>query len=652
MTDTISTVIKNLAVMEDLAVGTGTIAQERNGVPYVLNKIDMHIATTSVILLKAVDVEKFTRAKLYYTTIESLFCVYNSALTTGLASDTGVGTWFATEDNPVVMHANIDYDQANGGIWEEGAEFTFYDQYMVYNGDAYAPLASTDLPYLVDASPNPASVIKIEIGSGGGGGTGNTFANLDLALASDQPIGTLITVIEYGEGTGVGGNDYRVVGPGTGSADTGSFVNRVDGNQLQGLFPHGILVTQFGVVPGIINSDGFSDCSGYANAANQPWHIPGAITQYVTDSEIQPGDGGRVTGDAVTGTNGVGDFGTKILVMASNGFRVTGNGSSISGIAITTTTAGAAIVNNNSTNSTFTDFQASGFFRGVENYNTNGNKYNNVTLETKTVGAAYDGSVCVNDTWIDCTFNGTELGVDLQNQAHRNMVFDRCAFIGLQEGAAKVSSICLNAAFINCTSVLTPQYSGRAVFTVGITDGSTTDGTHIVISGGRYTGSHANIDFLSTNRCSSAIIGGFTANGFNTVVKTDLDTLGAAILSTGWTTESFGFQLFNERDKISGFVPLGDLSAEARQVLLVEEIMADSNLTVTSPMINLSSAFIGMYFQPPTAQYTPSGVSVYPTAGSGSSILTDTTSNGNFGTAEYTVSNIVEALKKIGIIDT
>jgi len=56
-------ITKQLATMEDLAIGTGTVVQERNGVPLTLTKIDFNsrvIRVTSVVAMKALEVEEGT----------------------------------------------------------------------------------------------------------------------------------------------------------------------------------------------------------------------------------------------------------------------------------------------------------------------------------------------------------------------------------------------------------------------------------------------------------------------------------------------------------------------------------------------------------------------------------------------------------------
>lgn len=59
-----------------------------------------------------------------------------------------------------------DYQKLGSGFWVSGATFTAYDQYMVYEGKAYGPLPSTNLPYTVGAIPNTFTY-QIKIGGSG-----------------------------------------------------------------------------------------------------------------------------------------------------------------------------------------------------------------------------------------------------------------------------------------------------------------------------------------------------------------------------------------------------------------------------------------------------------------------------------------------------
>jgi len=74
------------------------------------------------------------------------------------------------------------------------------------------------------------------------------FDTLALAKASATgAIGDFVTTSEYAAGIG-GGNLYKIVAGGTGTADTGSFIDKTDGSgfQLQAIFDDFPLLSQFG----------------------------------------------------------------------------------------------------------------------------------------------------------------------------------------------------------------------------------------------------------------------------------------------------------------------------------------------------------------------------------------------------------------------
>lgn len=53
----------------------------------------------------------------------------------------------------------------NGGVWASGQEFNFYNEYMIYDGEAYSPLPATVLPYTVGATPDLGFVYQIKLNS-------------------------------------------------------------------------------------------------------------------------------------------------------------------------------------------------------------------------------------------------------------------------------------------------------------------------------------------------------------------------------------------------------------------------------------------------------------------------------------------------------
>jgi hypothetical protein len=99
-----------------------------------------------------------------------------------------------------------DYEKVGDGFWVTAATFTAYDQYMLYEGSAYAPLPSTILPYVVGSSPN-SSVHKINIG----GGVSQYLTPDEVSAKSGIPNGYTVSVISLGNST------YKISPTGTAS---------------------------------------------------------------------------------------------------------------------------------------------------------------------------------------------------------------------------------------------------------------------------------------------------------------------------------------------------------------------------------------------------------------------------------------------------
>lgn len=53
----------------------------------------------------------------------------------------------------------------NGGVWAAGQTFTAYNQYMIFDGEAYSPRQETVLPYVVGATPDLGFVYQIKLNS-------------------------------------------------------------------------------------------------------------------------------------------------------------------------------------------------------------------------------------------------------------------------------------------------------------------------------------------------------------------------------------------------------------------------------------------------------------------------------------------------------
>lgn len=82
----------------------------------------------------------------------------------------------------------------NGGVWASGQTYDFYNQYMIYNGEAYSPLPATVLPYTVGAVPDLGFVYHIRLNDH------SLLANLNAVGAHDSIYRRSTTVAEIESG--------------------------------------------------------------------------------------------------------------------------------------------------------------------------------------------------------------------------------------------------------------------------------------------------------------------------------------------------------------------------------------------------------------------------------------------------------------------
>lgn len=85
-------ITKTLAGMEDLAQGVGIEQQARGDVIVNVGRIDVPYAVASIALMSALDVTKFTKARVYFSATSVIDYNYDPIATVGEAS-TGSGKW-------------------------------------------------------------------------------------------------------------------------------------------------------------------------------------------------------------------------------------------------------------------------------------------------------------------------------------------------------------------------------------------------------------------------------------------------------------------------------------------------------------------------------------------------------------------------------
>lgn len=233
------TITKALAAMEDIAQGVGTANQTRDSGAVTVGLIDLPYAVSSVAAVKALDVTKFSRARLYSgNSYVDLY--YDSGSTAGLSSDTGAGTWFVKDNTPTGASAEAQATALNGGVWETGISFTSRGQYMIYGNVAYVPKSDTALPYVSLATPDASKVKPITKAP-------IVVQTVDIAKASDVSVGDTIQTLEYSSGRGNGGCTYTVVAGGTGTEDGGKYHNCDNGLQLSANYDNVLDADTYGI---------------------------------------------------------------------------------------------------------------------------------------------------------------------------------------------------------------------------------------------------------------------------------------------------------------------------------------------------------------------------------------------------------------------
>ena len=83
--------------MEDLQQGVGQVSQTRNDTVYSVGKIDVPYAVNSEAEMTALDIEVYTRARIYTSTTSFTDYIYDPLDATGIAPDVGSGSWISLD---------------------------------------------------------------------------------------------------------------------------------------------------------------------------------------------------------------------------------------------------------------------------------------------------------------------------------------------------------------------------------------------------------------------------------------------------------------------------------------------------------------------------------------------------------------------------
>ena len=107
---TVRNISKSLAAMEDIAQGKGTVSQTRGGSAVSVTLMDVPMALDTTAEMSALDVTKYTRARVYSDTASYTDYIYDATDETGIVSDTGPGTWLlANADKLSIVDLSLPY---------------------------------------------------------------------------------------------------------------------------------------------------------------------------------------------------------------------------------------------------------------------------------------------------------------------------------------------------------------------------------------------------------------------------------------------------------------------------------------------------------------------------------------------------------------
>lgn len=101
---------KSLVAMEDLQQGVGPITQSRNASDATVNQIDTPYAVTDVADMQNLDIEQYTRARVYSDDITFIDYIYDENATSGIESNTGAAYWVETARDSLVLRDTVTSD--------------------------------------------------------------------------------------------------------------------------------------------------------------------------------------------------------------------------------------------------------------------------------------------------------------------------------------------------------------------------------------------------------------------------------------------------------------------------------------------------------------------------------------------------------------
>lgn len=473
----------------------------------------------------------------------------------------------------------------------------------------------------------------------------------------------------------IGGGDYSIVTKaehdtirGIGTVDEKGDHTLPNGNvALLKLKGEMVEATQFGVISSTADmSVNLAAAITFANTENRVIHLAG-ITILITEPVSVP-EGTRIKGDKTEQYNdgfGVDPKSTRINFQpsSSKSLFVT-DGTAHTGFRLHTSIEGMFIKGNANADigidingciyGRFANMAITDFDEPINCDATINNSFNNIYLDGRVAAVAYQGNIETTDVWTNCTFFGSPVG-NLFRGSSIVIRFSNCLYEQCNDGAI-LAKECQSIMYEHCYSedIVFDNSATGAMFKVGLTGTTKVTENSLIITGGKYGGRNAGAQgsFISADDTNGIIVAGVNASRWITGIKTTANTRADSIIMTGLTGISVTTNI-DDLSKIVGIYPhvnLGDAGAESRlrlPVVLCQEIRQD---TAAGIQVAKTGELLSFFGVAPVVQPLTTGETVGFTAGGGTTATSASTATGNLGATAYRHSDIVKALKQVGIL--
>ena len=308
--------------------------------------------------------------------------------------------------------------------------------------------------------------------------------------------------------------------------------------------------------------------------------------------------------------------------------------------------------------SSFENLVVTGFDVPVECTATINNSFRKVYLTGDNKCVEYTGSNETTDVWDECSFFGSPLGLDFLGSSIA-IRFNNCLFEQMDTYGAQIAKECQDIMFDNCYGEDAPftATATNAFFRVGHTGTTLVTANQLIINGGKYGGRNAGIagSFIDADYCNGILINGASIARYTNGILTTANTRDDSIILSGMHTLSVT-TIFDDFTKIGGIYPhsnIGDAGAESRvraPVMLLDELRARAPTVAGLRLGAAATDLISLYGVTPVVQPASTGETVGWTAGGGTAATSASTATGNLGSTAYRHSDIVKALKQVGIL--